>query len=107
VIDDILAGIFGEVVLGGRGASRRAQLLARLFFGLLGAALGVAGALHFLRQPDLTTNTALRASIVSLFAGLACFFLFNVALARKWRWPGLLFVVSFVSLFVTRIAFGA
>jgi hypothetical protein len=107
VIDDILAGIFGEVLLGNRAASRRAQLLARLFFGLLGAALGVAGALHVLRQPDLTPNAALRASMVSLFVGLACFFLFNVALARKWRWPGLLFVVSFASLFVTRLAFGA
>jgi hypothetical protein len=107
MIDDILAGIFGEVLLGNRGTSRRAQLLARLFFGLLGAGLGAAGAIHFLRQPDLTNNTARRLSIVVLFVALGCFFLFNVALARKWLWPGLLFVVSFVSLFITRIAFGA
>jgi hypothetical protein len=32
--------------------------------------------------------------------------LFNVGMARPWRWPGICFVVSFVLMFVTRIAFG-
>ena len=33
-------------------------------------------------------------------------FLFNVALHRPWRWPGLGFVLSFVALFAARILFG-
>ncbi|HEX9798686.1 MAG TPA: sulfatase [Thermoanaerobaculia bacterium] len=41
MVDDILAGIFGEAVFGRLGRSRRAQLLARRFFGLL--ALAAAG----------------------------------------------------------------
>lgn len=45
--------------------------------------------------------------MVAMFAFLAAFFLFNVALGRTWRWPGVLFAFSFVSLFVTRILFGA
>ena len=106
MIDDILAGIFGEAVLGRLSNSRRAQLLLRLGFGILGAGLSVAGAIHFALKDDLTNNTAMRLSMMSLFVFLACFCLFNVAFARKWRWPGWLFVVSFVMLFVTRILFG-
>jgi hypothetical protein len=107
VIDDILAGIFGDVVLGRPTRSRRAQLLARVFFGLLGSGLSVVGAVHVLRQPPVTSNTPLLACMVALFVFLGCFCLFNVALARTWRWPGLLFIASFAGLFVTRIAFGA
>ena len=106
MIDEILAGIFGEVVLGRGTASRRAQLLARLFFGLLGAGLCATGAVHFARQPNLTSNTPMWACMIGLFVFLGSFCLFNIALARAWRWPGLLFILSFVGLFVTRIAFG-
>jgi hypothetical protein len=106
MIDDILAGIFGEVVLGRLSPSRRVLLLTRVFFGLLGAGLSAAGAVHFLGQPNLTANTAMWACMIGVFVFLGCFCLFNVALARAWRWPGLLFVASFVGLFVTRIAFG-
>jgi hypothetical protein len=106
VIDDLLAGLFGEVLLGRLTTSRRAQLLARLFFGFLGASLGAIGALHFFRQGGSQSNPAMSASMVALFVFLACFCLFNVALGRTWRWPGVLFVVSFVSLFATRIVFG-
>lgn len=60
----VLAGIFGEVVFGRLGRSRR------------------------------------RASAVALFLLLGCFSLFNVALARSWRWPGRLFLVSLVALFI-------
>lgn len=106
MIDEILAEIFGQAVFGRLTPSRRAQLLFRVFFGLLGAALGILGAVHFASKPDLTPNTALRFSMVSTFVFLASFFLFNVGLARPWRWPGKLFVLSFVALFATRILFG-
>lgn len=46
------------------------------------------------------------ASVIAVFGSLAAFFLFNVALHRPWRWPGLGFVLSFVALFVTRVLFG-
>lgn len=106
MIDDLLAHLFGEAVFGKLGHSRRAQLLFRVFFGLLGAGLGVAGAVHFALKTDLTQNTAMRLSMIALFVFLASFSLFNVALGRKWRWPGVLFVLSFVSLFATRVIFG-
>jgi hypothetical protein len=106
VIDDILGGIFGEVVLGRLSGSRRAQLLFRLFFGLLGGGLAVAGAVHFSLRTDLTTNTAMRFSMIALFVFLGCFSIFNIALARTWRWPGRLFVLSLVALFATRLLFG-
>jgi len=44
--------------------------------------------------------------VVALFAFLAVFCLFNVALARTWRWPGRMLVLSLVLLFVVRILFG-
>lgn len=106
MIDDILAGIFGEVVLGRLAGGRRAQLVARLFFGFLGAGLGVAGAVYVAQRP-LTTNAALLTSMVAMFASLSCLCLFNVALARTWRWPSVLFVVSFIALFAARLIFGA
>ena len=106
MIDDLLSELFGEVALRRAGRSRRAQLLARLFFGLLGAGLCAFGAVHFIVREDFTDNTAMRASMVAVFVFLACFSLFNVALARTWRWPLRLFIVSFVALFVTRLLFG-
>jgi hypothetical protein len=48
----------------------------------------------------------MRLSMVGVFVFFGCFWLFNVAFARKWRWPGWLFALSFVMLFVTRILFG-
>lgn len=106
MIDEILAEIFGQAAFGRLAPSRRTQLLVRLFFGLLGAALGILGAVHFGSWPDLAANTALRLSIVSTFVSLASFCLFNVGLGRPWRWPGKFFVLSFVAVFATRILFG-
>lgn len=106
MLDDLLAQIFGEAVLGRLGRSKRTQLLARVFFGLLGTALGLAGAVHFLLKNNLTSNAIMRGSMVAMFVCLACFCLFNVALARKWRWPGLGFVWSFVGLVVSRVVLG-
>ena len=107
MMDDLLAHLFGEALFGKLSPSRRTQLLFRVLFGLVGAGLGVTGAVHFGFKGDLTQNTAMRLSMVLLFVFLASFSLFNVALGRKWRWPGVLFVISFVSLFATRIIFGA
>ena len=106
MLDDLLGGLFGEVVFGRLGRSRRAQLLARMFFGLLGAGLGIAGALHFMGRQDLTNNTPMWISMIAMFVFLSSFSLFNVGLGRTWRWPGKLFVVSFVALLVTRLLFG-
>jgi hypothetical protein len=107
VIDEMLVEIFGEVALGRLGRSRRAQLLCRVFFGLLGAALSAGGAVYFVLRHDIAAaNGAMRICMVAMFIFFGCFWLFNVALARQWRWPGAMFAVSFVSLFVTRIAFG-
>jgi hypothetical protein len=105
MIDEMLAEIFGEVAFGSLSKSRRAQLIARVFFGLLGTGLSVAGAVHFMLNNDEGRNAALRMNMVLMFVFLGCFCLFNIALARPWRWPGVLFVVSFVGLFVVRIVF--
>lgn len=106
MIDDLLAEIFGEAISRRLSKSRRLQLLMRLGFGLLGTALFAAGAGWFLLRTDLTGNIAMRLSMVSLFVFLGCLALFNVALARPWRWPGRLSVLSFGALFVARFLFG-
>jgi hypothetical protein len=106
VIDDLLGELFGEVVLGRLDRSRRAQLLARLFFGLVGALLGLAGTLHFAVGRREVTNPVMQACVIALFMCLDCFSLFNVALGRRWRWPGICFALSFVGLFAARILFG-
>lgn len=106
MLDDLLAQILGEAVFSRLPASRRAQLIARVFFGLLGAGLATAGCVKFGLDRDLTDNVALQASMCALFFFLGAFCLFNIAIARPWRWPGALFVVSLVMIFVTRIVGG-
>jgi hypothetical protein len=107
MIDEMLGQLFGEAVFGKLGNSRRAQLLIRVFLGLLGTTLGIIGAFHFALRTGFTANGALRVSIIMVFVFLAGFSLFNIGLGRKWRWPGVLFVLSFLAVFVTRILFGA
>lgn len=107
MIDEILIQVFGQAALGNVGRSRRAQLVFRIFFGLIGAILGIIGAIHFVLRTGFTTNSAFRFCIVSLFVFLASFSLFNIAFARKWRWPAVLFALSFVAMFLSRILFGA
>lgn len=104
-MDDLLETLFGEIAVGRGSNSRRAQLIGRMFFGLLGAALSFAGAAYFWLL-DYAGNPALPAITVAMFFFFGSFWLFNVALGRSWRWPGLLFIVSFIALFVTRIAWG-
>lgn len=106
MLDELLGQILGEAVFGRLGASERAKVRLRVGFGLLGAALGVAGALHFALRDEPVANSALLASMIAVFVFLAAFFLFNVALHRPWRWPGVGFVLSFVALFATRLLFG-
>jgi hypothetical protein len=104
MIDEMLVHLFGEAVFGRLGASRRAQLIARLFFGLLGAGLGLAGAVLFLRRD--AAGPVMRAGIAAFFACMGAFWLFNVALGRTWRWPGILTIASLVAVIVARLAFG-
>jgi hypothetical protein len=105
MFDDLIGQLLGQAVSRRLGHSERAQLLARLFFGGLGAVLGAIGAVHLLRRP-LPSNVATHVSMVLVFGFLGCFSLFNVALHRSWRWPGLALLASLVSMFVTRIVFG-
>jgi hypothetical protein len=106
-LDDLLGRIFAESVLGGLGRSRRVQLLLRMFFGLLGAGLCLAGALHFLVNPPSAGSPALHASMVGLFVSVASFFGFNVMLARPWTRPIIAIVASVVAMFAVRLLIGA
>lgn len=107
MLDEILLGLFGEAAFGRIGNSRRAQLLARLFFGVLGAGLGIVGAMVFAGRPDVGGNAAMRLSMIAMFVCLASFSLFNIGLGRTWRWPGKLFVVSCAALILSRLLLGA
>ena len=106
MLDDLIGQLVGEAAFGRLNPSARAKLIVRLFFGLLGAGLGAAGAIYMVTNPPATTNTALVVSMVAMFLALGCFFLFNVGMARPWKWPGLAFVASFVAMFFARIALG-
>lgn len=106
MIGELLVGLLGEALAERLGDSRRTRTLLRLGFGLLGTGLAIAGFAHFLARVDPGRNPAMHASMLLLFAMLACFCLFNIALLRRWRWPGLAFVFALVALFATRFAFG-
>ncbi|MCL4691103.1 MAG: hypothetical protein KJ060_01115 [Candidatus Hydrogenedentes bacterium] len=107
MLDDLIESLIEDLPVGPGNVSKRAQVLFRLFFGVLGALLGVAGMVKFIVDPPDTANTAMWISMLAVFFFLACFCLFNVAFLRRWRWPGVMFLISLVMLFVTRIAFGA
>ena len=106
VLDDLIGRIIGEILNRQIPNSRRLQLLARLFFGLLGTCFGLVGFFYFLFKPDYTANKPMWLSMLLVFLALSSFCLINIALARPRRWPARLFVISFASLFVTRILFG-
>lgn len=103
----MLDDLFEEIDVSSGKPSARSQILARLFFGSLGVFLGLAGCYHFAVDTEFTGNVMLRASIILLFAALTAFCLFNIMFARPWRWPGKLFIASFIAMFVTRILWGA
>lgn len=98
-LDDLLDGID----IGPKGGPR-AQVFFRVLFGALGSLLAVAGMYHML---SYDAGLPFRLAAIGVFVFMGCFFAFNVALHRTWRWPGLLFGVSFVGLFFVRIVFGA
>ncbi len=60
------------------------------------AGLGLAAAVHFTVGRRDLTNSVMQATVIALFLFLACLSLFNVALGRRWRWPGIGFALSFV-----------
>lgn len=105
MFDDLLGELFGEFAIGRGRASRRAQLAARLFFGLLGAALCGFGAVHLARQELPAGLGEFHALSVLFLAAIGLFALCVVALGRTWRWPGRLVVCSFVAMIVARLAF--
>ena len=105
MIGDLLAHVLGEAAFGRLSGSPRARLVARLFFGCLGAALSVVGLVYLARQPR-TANMPMHLSMLAMFACFGAFWLCNVGLGRRWKWPAAGFVVSFVLMFITRIAFG-
>jgi hypothetical protein len=95
----------GEFVVGGT-PSPRATAIVRLFFGALGTALGVFGAVHLWRG-DTIPGLPLRMVAVGFMLAIAAVFAFNVALQRRWRWPLWLAALGLPLLFVVRIVFGA
>ena len=105
MIGDLLGGVI-EGYLSSRTPSQRWQVVARMLMGAVGCMLAVVGAVMFaVHRPDVALP--LRATIVLFFLSLGAFFLFNVLLARRWRWPAVLFAASFVAMFVTRLVWGA
>jgi len=105
MLGDILEGLFEGYIRSRGTPSRRWRILARLFFGALGAGLAAVGAIVIAGRADKGT-LPFRLSTILMFVAMASFFLFNVMLARKWPWPAILFVLGFVLMFATRIAFG-
>lgn len=98
-LDDLIGDLGGRE----RTPGPRAQLVIRTIFGLLLVGLSVAGAWKIW---GTSGGVPFRAAAVVMFACLAIFGLVTIILARKSRWPGCLFGLSFAGLFVTRIVFG-
>ena len=106
MIPEAIFEMIGEAAFGRLNRSRKAQVLFRVFFGLLGTALGLFGVYHFLVNVEPPASRLLHASIVALFAFVAARAFFHIACKRPWRWPVVGVAVSFAALFITRIAFG-
>lgn len=105
MLDDLLVHLFGQAVFGRYDPSARMRLLVRLAFGLLGAALGVTGAVHVLSRTGPSAH--LRLAMAALFLSFGAFWLLNVGLARTWRWPGVLTLASLIALLGARLLLGA
>ncbi len=78
--------------------------MMRLFFGILGTGLSTAG-MYFTMGFEAGLHFRLAGAVMFFF--LACFCFFNIALFKRWGWPGRFFLFSFGGLFVVRILFGA
>jgi uncharacterized BrkB/YihY/UPF0761 family membrane protein len=99
----MLFELFGEVAFGRLSRSRKAQVVCRVFFGLLGMGLGLAGAYHFLARAPAPSLRLMHASIISMFLFIAALSLFNIACKRAWRWPTLGAAASFIVLLAASI----
>jgi hypothetical protein len=101
MLDDLLENID----LSGRASGRpsAAAGAVRRVFGLLGLALSLVGAV---RCFSYAAGVHFRLAGALLFVAVACFCLFNVALARQWLWPILLVPLSLAALFAVRIMLG-
>jgi len=102
MIGDIIGDILGEVI-SGSDPSKKAQALIRVLFGVLGVALSIAG---MVKMFSYDAGLAFRLAAIFLFAMLTCFCGFNIALFRKWKWPGRFLLLSLPLLFAVRIIFG-
>ena len=105
MIDELLGQLFGEGIFRRYTPSRRTQLLTRLFFGLFGFVLGLVGGIHILTR-SAATGAHMRIAMALLLLSFGTFWLLNVGLARKWRWPGVLTVASLVALIAARLVLG-
>ena len=101
MLDDLFSGLFD---IGGGDLTKRKEFIIRLIIGIAGVALSIAGIVHMV---DYNAGLPFRLAGAAIFICLACFCGFNIAMQRKWRWPGRCFVLSFVGIFVVRIIFGA
>ena len=102
MIEELFEGLI-DAWISGKGTSKRTEVVMRVFFGLMGVALSLAGLYHIVGY-DAGWHFRLAAAAMLFF--LACFCAFNITLLLKWQWPGRYFVVSFIGLFVVRILFG-
>jgi len=103
MLDDLFEGLSGDFALGRGRASRRAQLVARLFFGLLGAGLCGLGAAVLARRELPPGLGEFHAMSVLFLASIGLFALFVVALGRSWRWPGRLVLASLLAMILARL----
>ena len=94
----------GEFVLGGK-PSPRAALAARAFFGVLGTALCVFGAVHLWRGGTIP-GLPLRIAVVGWLLAIASVFACNVAMQRRWAWPLWLAALGLPLVFAVRIVLG-
>lgn len=105
---DLIESILEDADWGNLSQSKRAQFLFRVFFGLLGTFLGIAGVWKGMSDGFGTEGSlALRANVILLFFMLAAFCLFNIAMLRRWKWPWIGLVIAFLLLFPVRIIFGS
>jgi hypothetical protein len=98
-LDDLLSG------LGPSGTpSKRVQVVARLVFGAVLAALSGVGAYHVATDE---AGLPFRLAGVSMFVAVALFGVLGIGLGVRVRALGCLVLASFPVLFLTRILFGA
>ncbi|OGR19440.1 MAG: hypothetical protein A2X81_05170 [Desulfobacterales bacterium GWB2_56_26] len=102
MLGDIIGEIFGGL-LAGKLRSERLQIYTRMFFGVIGTFLSIAGVV---KTATYAAGLPFRLAGMFLFVSLGCFCLFNITLLRKWRWPGRFCLISLPMLFVVRIVFG-